>query len=390
MVGFNMKKYGVFILIVILLVGVVGYFYFDVSFLGKKKSFDINNALLKVVVIEGKNTSKLLEVISYKDNEFGILSDLDFVQISEMQFSLKEGEEKEIEVLFNSEGLDPGVYFGELVLSNGEVFRIPVIMEVESEDILFDGNINVPLEYVNVYSGENMVIENKLFNLENIGIENIEVTYLVKSLSGKVIFYDEENIAVGSQLLNTKVITIPEDAEIGSYVFSSVIKYKNSVGTSSYLFEVKEKVFYNFEGNLPMFSVVIFLIGLIFFIIYYTKKRDDVLLELQRDYRREVNKNFDAVTIREGGLKVTGEDKSAALKKIRAKHREKIKAIRKIYRARLKVVKGLRKAKKESEISRKLNKWKKQGYNVKEFSVDDEKKNLNRSVKKYKREGYNL
>ncbi|MBT7128162.1 hypothetical protein HN903_00220 [archaeon] len=390
MIGSGMKKYGVLALVFILLIGVGGFFYFDVSFLGDEKSFDVNNALLKVVVAEGKNASKLLGVTSYGYNDFRVESDLDFIRIGEAMFSLGEGEERDVEVLFDSEGLEAGVYFGKLVLSSGEEFEVPIIMEVESEEILFDGNINVPLEYVNVYSGKSLVVENKLFNLENIGLENIEVTYFVRSLDGKVLFSDEENIAVESQLLNTKVVAIPKDAEAGDYVFSSVVKYKDSVGTSSYFFEVRGKMFYDIEGDFFMFGIVIALIGLIFFIVYYTKRRDDVLMELQRDYRREVNKNVDVVIKKEGRVKTKGGEKGTVLKEIRAKHRAKIMAIRKIYRARLKVVKGLRKAKKESEVSRKLKEWKKQGYNIEEISGLGVKKNLKESVKGHRKEGYNL
>lgn len=377
-------------LIVVLLIGMIIPVMASSSFFEGGESFEVDSALLKLTIKEGENASKTLKITSYVDDEFRITADgLDFVEVKDGVFFLKEGEARKVELVFDSEGLEPGVYFGEIVVINKQTSKIPVIMEVETREILFDGNINVPLEYVNVYSGENIVIENKIFNLENIGSQSIEVSYLVRSFDGKTIFSEEENIVVESQLLNTKVISIPEDSDGDSYVISSVVRYKNYVGTSSYFFRVKERTSYEIDDSFFMWIIIGLLIGLVFFIIYYTRKRDFVLLGLQRDYRREVNRNLNIIKEKEEGLKVKGAKRKVALEKIRVKHKEKVKAVRKIYRTRVKTVKVLQRAKKEGEVSQKLREWKKAGYNVEGF-LESGIINKKKAVGKHKREGYNL
>jgi len=390
MVGVNMKKgcvVGVFLLV--FFIGLILPLTSGFSFFEEKKNFDVDNALLKLVIKEGESASKTLKIISHEDADFRIEKNgLEFIDIDDLDFFVKKGEEINIDVLFNNNDLEAGVYFGELVIVGKNSVVVPVIMEIESKDILFDGNINIPLDYVNTYSGENTAIENKLFNLENIGLKNVEVSYLLENSVGKVVFSDEENIAIESQVLNTKVISIPEDSEEGNYLFTSIVRYKNSVGTSSYLFRISNKPSNYLEDNFFMWIVIVLLIVLLFFVFYYTKKRDLVLVELQKEYKKELNNGAKIIEEERRKAKIKGNKKDPTLKKIEKKHAEKIRTIETVYRDRIKTIKVLRKKKRESEISKKLKQWKKQGYNIGE--ILDDKKIVRNNAGKYRREGYDL
>lgn len=340
-----------------------------------EKDFGVDSALLKMVVREGELVNKSFNVVGYRGGDFSIdTNGMDFIGVDKI-FNLNSGEEKSIDLTFNSSGLRPGIYFGRITISNGNFVEIPVIFEIESSEVLFDGSISVPIEYSKVYSGGSLIIENKIFNLENIGLKTIDAHYFVEDFNGNSLFSEDENLAVETQTLNTKSISISEDVLPGDYLLGVVLKYGNSVGTSSYFFRVSEEE--SFVSDEPrenyfLWAVILLLISLIFFIIYYLRQRDQVFLELNRQYRREVNKQ-----------------KSVNLKPREIKNR--LVVVKKIYRDRIKVVKNLRKQKKKKKVEDKLAEWRKQGYNVDEFFGEGKKnESLIGRVKKFKKQGYHL
>lgn len=339
------------------------------------RDFDVDSALLKMVVKEGDSVNKTLKITSYRGGDFSVdKNGLGFVSV-EGFFNLDFGEEKTLELRLDSEGLAPGIYFGEMLISSGTVVAIPIIFEVESREVFFDSSISVPLEYSRVYVGGSLVIENRIFNLENIGLKNIDVHYFVKDFKGNSLFSEDENLAVETRTLNTKMVSISEDVEPGDYLFGVILKYGDSVGTSSYFFRISEEevVSDRDSENYFLWVVVLLLIALIFFIIYYLKQRDKIFLELNRQYKREVMKQ-----------------RSRKLKPRELKKR--LVVVKKIYRERVRVVKKLKRRKGKKGVESKLAQWKKQGYNVDEFFIGDEsfKGNLKKRVEKFRKQGYKL
>ena len=343
------------------------FLFFSLSFVvASSEDFSVDSALLKMVVKEGELVNKNLKITSHVDGDFSVdKGDLDFISVDDF-FSLSVGEEKTLKLKFNSSEMEPGIYFGEIVISNGNTVVLPIIFEVESLEVLFDGSISVPLEYGRVYPGGSLVAENKIFNLENIGLKNIDVHYFVEDFQGNSLFFEDENLAVETQALNTKSISIAEDVEPGDYLFGVVLKYGDSVGTSSYFFRVSEEevVSGRSDENYFLWAVVVLLIFLVFFVIYYLLQRDKVFLELNRQYKREVTKE--------------------KCKKVKPKVlRKRLIVVKKIYRNRVRVVRKLKRHKKKNEVNRKLVQWKKEGYNVDEFSIG------RKSVKEIKSEKLN-
>jgi len=106
-----MMKRCIGVLLVVFLLGVIPEV--DASFFGEKKNFDVDNALLKLVVKEGESSSKILKLTSYEENDFMIeKSNLDFVEVVDPEFFMSVGEERDVQIIFNGEGKDAGVYLG--------------------------------------------------------------------------------------------------------------------------------------------------------------------------------------------------------------------------------------------------------------------------------------
>jgi hypothetical protein len=243
---------------------------------------------------------------------------------------------------------------------------------VESKEVFFDSSIAVPLDYSKVYVGGSLLVENKVFNLENIGTEDVDVHYFVSDFKGNSFFSEDENLVIETQILNTKVVSLADDIAPGDYLFGVVLRYGDSVGTSSYFFRVSEEEFFaDGSENYFLWIVVILLIILVFFIFYFFKQRDKVFLELNKQYRKEITRQR------------CKELKSKEVKK-------RLVVVKKIYKNRVRTVKKLKKQKRVGEVKRKLAQWKKEGYNVDEFFVGrgKPKESLGSRVKKFKKRGY--
>jgi len=390
------KKNLKIILMVGLIIILVGGF-FALKFWGvEEKEFDVDEVLIKVAMKENTSLSREILISSYSELDFKIQSEVDFLLINEKEFKMNSGGRKKINLLFDINGKEPGVYLGKIIISGGKKnIEIPVVVEIETKEILFDSNLNIPIEYSIVYSGESFVVENQIFNLESIGSKNIEVKYFVKDLTGRTIIHSPpENIAVETNLPLTKVFSLPADIPSGDYIVITVIKHKNSIGTSTYLFKIANKnIDYYFSGdNFYMWVVFILLLVIILFILYNINQKDKFMLELSHQHKNELKKEFEKLEREREKLKsLPRKKRKPELKKLKEKKKKRVGVIHKIYKSRVKVLKKLKKNKKEDKMEKKLNEWKKQGYNVEEFSVissGKSKKGLNESVKKLKEEGF--
>ena len=362
----------------------------------EKRGFDVDNILLKLTVRQGESLFKTIKVTNTGFERINFKIDkenLDFISISEQEFSLGAGEAKSLELDFDIEGKDAGVYLGRILVSSGKILAVPVVLEIETKEVLFDSNINVPPEYSSIYPGEKAIIETQIFNLENLGLKTLEVTYIVRDFKGKTIFSEQENIAITTETSTTKIISIPKDIETGDYIFITIVKYDDSIGTSSYFFKIVEKTF-EFKAGLFPWIVIFLLFGLVFFIIYYIRQRDKMFLELERQYRAGMREEIKKQEKKkERIIKLKPAKRKIALRKFRKKKKKRLKAIRKIHRTRVKVLRKLKRQKKKKTMQGKLAQWKKQGYNVNEFLIKTakpEKKNLKGRAAKLKKQGYKI
>ena len=254
-------------------------------------SFETDKVFLKLTMNEGEVALRGLKVVAVKAGDFDVqVRGIDFASVENGSFSLEEGEERSFDVGFDAVGKEPGVYVGRVIISEGNREKVvPVIVEVETDEVLFDGIIEVPLEYTKVFPGETAIFENKIFNLENLGVSNVRVSFSVDDFFGNNLFLEHENIVVDTQFVNTKSILLSQDILPGDYLFSIKMEFGDSIGTSTYFFRILEKEAERPDYNLVVMGiVVVLLIALVFFIIYYISRRDKVILGLQRQYRREI------------------------------------------------------------------------------------------------------
>lgn len=211
--------------------------------------FSADHLLIKVLLKEGEFAEEQFRIMNIVEREqqitlnYGGLEGL--VSVDSPEFSLMPGQTKVVKVSFRSadkeKGIEqqPGVYIGNLAVKSGEYSQeIPLIAEIESANVLFDTNLNPVSLDRKIEQGKDFVVEVRLFNLQSIDAENVEMRYGVKDLHGNTLITEQETAVVKTQASFFKTISLPKNLPPGSYVFGAETRLGNSVGTSSYVFEV--------------------------------------------------------------------------------------------------------------------------------------------------------
>jgi len=356
-----------------------------------KVSLNKGASLEKTILVSNTYAGDLnLEVL----NMPGVASNLDIL-------SLDIGEKKEVKLRFDSKELDPGVHAGRLKISDGmETSFLPIVFEVESENVLFDLNLEIPPQYIDIKAGDKIFAQAKIFDLvsggtsEGLGTTEVETEYFIMDFEGRVLSSINENVIVNKEARVTKSIPIPENIDNGDYVFFSVVKYKSSVGISSQIFTVTKSS----SGSLTGFfsgdsMLVLILVGVILFFflivvglfIYMMHDRDSLILELKKYNSWETRKQKELIYKEVKGKMIKDR------RKIKEKVRSKISVLKRRQKKRMEDFERFRKEGNVKSMENKIKEWKKHGYNtiglenaVKVISTKD----MKRQISKWKKQGY--
>ena len=266
------------LLIVILLVGLGGYMFLNGGYdfsvdVVEESSIDVDQVLMKVMLKDSDTLVKELRVMNTGDlvEEVSVSSNMgDMVAFSEESFSIEPGQTKVLDVGFRSfveqtsVEYSNGVYVGEILVGTES---IPVVVEVESEEVLFDMNINFPTG--NIEAGDDVNIDVRLYNLMDTSAMSINVEYFVKDLKGNVLFSESETVVVDTQVSFTKSVSLPDNFAYGTYVFGAEANYAGSTGTSSYLFDVDGEDEEELVGGFcPIGNPICMMIFLVFVLVF--------------------------------------------------------------------------------------------------------------------------
>lgn len=348
------------------------------SSLNEKNGFELNTFLIKSVIKQGETSTNELKIQNTEsfEQEFTIsLTGIDdLVSVSETTFSLKEGEFKILKITFEDKSSDslPGVYVGKMLIKyDSKVKEIPIILEIQSKNILFATNLDVPPQSKELSAGEDSVTNIRFFNLKDSGTHNVEVNYYIKNFEGQTFLSETESIVIGSELVITKTLTLPKNIPKGEYVIFVVTKYADSTSTSSYMFSVVNRSInlFNDGTNLLIILILVFLIGVIILVIYMIRERDQLFVHLRMQQTSEIKRNIKLIKEQEKICKKI-KNKKEKKKKIRF-----LKKAKKIIISKIKIkqkkqrqeLKKLKKKGKKSEITKKMKSWEKEGYKMSEL-----------------------
>jgi hypothetical protein len=236
----------------------------------------IDKEEIKVSLKQGQTKRKefLIENVGTKKLKVNLenLKSQDFFIISENSFELDVGETKKIFLDFIArEDVIPDLYLGKILLKTNEIEKeILIAIEIESKNSLFDVNIEIPREYLQVFPGGSLLATINLFNLGGSKKVDVIVEYSIKNEEGFEIVSESDSIAVETQVSFIEEFEILENIPPGRYVLYIKVKYDNQIASGSSWFKVvgkEKKSLFSFE-----FFIAFFLVFMIFLVYYYFKK----------------------------------------------------------------------------------------------------------------------
>ena len=250
--------------------------------------FEVDQILIKVLVKADEFIEKELRIMNVESKEQTIQIDAlgisDIIDVLDGEFTIKPGQTKIVKLNFSSfdkvksTEQNPGVYIGKILAKTDSYEKsVPVVVEIESRNVLFDMNLNPVARDRKVLQGSSTTFEIRVFNLQSIESFNIDMDFFVKDIDGNTIISERESVVVKTQASFFKTLKIPENLKTGNYVFVAQASLGNSIGTASYLFNVEEveeeekaQKFIGFCRNDPLcWSLSIIVLLLIFTIGAY-------------------------------------------------------------------------------------------------------------------------
>jgi hypothetical protein len=202
--------------------------------------FRLDKKEIKATLKIGRDDKTTLEIRNLGTEKISLSLDIeelrDFVSISDYNFDLNAGERKTI--IINMIGKRFGLFVGRLILTTQNVIKsIPIILEIESQDALFDAKLDIPSNFKQIAQDQDLRAQITLFNVLG-GKVDVMVNYLIKDLQGNLITEESETFAVEKQSSYVKIFDLPPDLNPGQYVAAIEVRYANSYALSSQMFEV--------------------------------------------------------------------------------------------------------------------------------------------------------
>ncbi|MEK6935441.1 MAG: hypothetical protein AABW67_01510 [Nanoarchaeota archaeon] len=350
-----MKKKVLFISLGILILLISAALFFYKNSLDKGKDFSVNTFIIRMnfpinneVQMSVKITNLLLNP---QDIYLGFesLNNIDKEVVQNL--SLDSKETKEVNVKFKDTRGEVATYVGYLVI-NGMLTqkKIPILLSVDNpaNSIVITGKLIS--QYSNVYPGGKLGVDLSLISLRNPEQRIVKMEYLVEDFDGNVLIKEEENVNLKESVDYSKVIDIPEDFDLGSYVFVAILRDNGNSNIYVDVFDVNGKNDNSPKDNTTIWffvAILIFILGLTGFFIYFIKTRDEFMLKLKGQQSRELKQNLQILKKYESKLNSLKNKrvKEVKLESFKLKKKKIVTAIKKRQKVQVREIKRLRKRK---------------------------------------------
>ena len=371
--------------------------------LASAQDIKLNKLFVKVSVSQGDYVTNTIEVMSESGGniDFSVLN-LDGVSLENNRLYLNSGETRKINIVFDSENLNNGIYTGVLKIENsGESLSLPIIFEVESKDPFFDFSLDIPIQSKEITPGEKVLAQIKIFDLvrggtsEGLGPTKLNIEYLIYSLEGDVVTSQTEEIILNGEVRVDRAILLPKEIPKGDYLLAVIVKSFDLESISSDLFSVVEKEEKTnisekpLDLNFVLLLLVILLLffGMFMFLVYFIRDRDRLFLDLKRYNSQEsiAQDKFLNDQAKVAKIKATSKKQVERIDKEIEKKKENLK---KKQEKRIEELTKLKGEGKNEKMKKKLKEWKSKGYDTSalEYKLGMlSKKDMSHILKKWKR-----
>ncbi|MFH1456049.1 MAG: hypothetical protein ABIF40_03810 [archaeon] len=131
---------------------------------------------------------------------------------------------------------------------------------------LFDIKSNLIKNKISL--SEILFINISLTNFGEPGTNNVTLNYSIIDLNDNVILTEKESKIIGNNLDFIKIITLPEDIDVGHYILYILLIYDGGKASTENIFEIIEQKEYNY-----LLLIILILILIQLLIIYFILKK---------------------------------------------------------------------------------------------------------------------
>ena len=144
----------------------------------------------------------------------------------------------------------PNLYIGKLIVkSDKEKKEILVVIEIESKQSLFDVEVTIDNEHLEILSGTILPVEVNLFNLGATKRIDANVEIMIKNLKGEEIISKSRTIAVKTQMSYIENLQISKNIISGEYIVYVKVTYGGNIASAITKFNVNKKSFLEKEST---------------------------------------------------------------------------------------------------------------------------------------------
>ncbi len=167
------------------------------------------------------------------------------LSLSPSFFVLSPGESQDIWLVFNPFlSAEPEVYSGIITLQGTHgtqtvTKRATVVLEIESQEVLFDASIDIAQK--TVVAGDELKVAINLFNLQAIEPANVTLIHTLLDMDNNILYEVEETVSVDARASFSKSIRIADTLPRGQYLYSLKVIYLNSFASATELITVEKK-----------------------------------------------------------------------------------------------------------------------------------------------------
>lgn len=203
-------------------------------------SFQLSEEAVKATVKQSQSVEKVITITN--DGKvpltFKLTNPLTIISLFPKEFTLLPGEQKKISLLINPQrDAIPNIYTGVITVAGGPLRKnIILIIEVESDRVLFDGSIE--LRSTVLHPGEDL---DGTYSITGLLPATVSVTYTVSDLDGNLYYSSEEKLTIEHQVSLAKSIPLPADIHPGEFIVAMRIVYGNSFATATERFTVEPR-----------------------------------------------------------------------------------------------------------------------------------------------------
>lgn len=242
--------------------------------------FNVSVSTLGVSIKQGGIVTKKISVTNLGSRKLNFEIEPqgfgDMIIVRPIKFSLEPKKSKEISLDFIArEDQIPEIYIGKLIFkAGGKTEEVLVFLEVESKQELFDVDIEIPRDYLNVLAGEYLIVEIELFNMGDTGRIDFDIEYFIRDANGENIVYHRDTRSIETMISFIEKFMLPENVKPGQYVLYVRVSYDGKVASSSAWFSVvEESSFLLNNGIYVLIVLLIIFIAIIVVIILWNRRK---------------------------------------------------------------------------------------------------------------------